>query len=153
MSSLIKDITPEELAELQATIQSPENVERLHKTFPEAMQPCMTIHPDCPDGNVDLWDECRAHPEFTDVRVLEGKPYGPLYRIDPKRYDDAKASQPEPGEKPLHESGFTPNFFGKVFRTRDGRLLFQSHSMAYARRFPDPQPDHPLKPLTEKVPS
>lgn len=137
--SLVTDISPEELAALQAEMQSPANVERLTKKFTEAFQPAFVPsykEPLAADSLTDLMDrptEIYGHcwsglgefPDGTEVVELPYEGSGFLmckvYHRDPKRHEKAKTSQPSPGERPTPVSNDN-----MILRMDDGSLVNQT---------------------------
>ncbi len=125
--SLITDLSPKELADLQAEMLDPANVKRLAGTLPDAVKPATVLHP--LQGNQDTelfgmgWSSVGVSPPGTRiVPVVNPNPKGfqlvKVYHSDPDRYEKAKASQPEPGEKPIELSDDN-----MILRMGDGTLV------------------------------
>ena len=140
MSALVTYISPEELADLQAAMNSPVNVDVLHKEFPEAVKPANYLDPKTGKGT----DVCTRGlstmgewPPGTRRVPVEGGGER-VYHQDPDRYEKAKASQPEPGEKP-QDVGLKP--FGRILRMEDGSMVLHTSGCCPThdryRRLPD----------------
>lgn len=147
--SLVTDITEEELAALQAEMQSPLHVERLTKKFTEAVQPaclvnlakqrCCSKHDPASETEITVpsdglhptrqerytvthWNaEVFSTPGVFEVQVDEGGRIGPIYNRDPNRYAEAHKAQPPPGERPVPLSDSD-----MILRMGDGSLVHQT---------------------------
>ena len=136
--SLVTDLSAGELQALQAEMQDPRNVERLHKKFPEAFKHAIstrTLPANISDEDLteafDLgWVQAYGGgpPGTTIVEVLDhpsGRPMYKVYHRDPERHEKAKSSQPEPGEKPSSPS------FPNLFRLKDGTLVLREGNLTH----------------------
>jgi len=117
--SLVTDFSPEDLAKLQAD-QAPILVP-LPKNLNEAAASCFRVDPDkehrTNEPPMEIHESRASAPEF-EVRCREGEDFGPVYNVDPDRFEKAKECQPESGEKPIKMS---PS--NMILRMDDGTLV------------------------------
>lgn len=122
--SLVTHLTAEEVQELQEEMQSPANVERLHKEFSEAFRPAEFIDPET-GKTTTVWcgflSTMGEWPEGTERIPVEGG--YKVYHRDPTRHEKAKASQPTPGERPYPEPS---PLLGTILRLGDGRMVLRT---------------------------
>jgi hypothetical protein len=118
--SLVTDLTEDEVAALQVEMQSPANVERLHREFHEASPPCFYAHSRMKGESEPwayLWDPCFSGDGY-EVVVPEGGVVGSIYNRDSTRMDRAKSAQPPAGERPIELSPRET-----IFRADDGSMI------------------------------
>jgi len=161
MSSLVTNLSPEELRQLQVEMADPANVEKLHKELPEAVAPAFLVRSgalgslplritESPEGFTGLGE----HPPGTRV-TCEGN-VTRIYHQDPDRYEKAKEKQPEPGEKRTRSCSYPWGEVGwhgtLILRMDDGRLVLQTQGCCEQQHLllHDPneasRPDSPIPP-------
>ena len=141
MSTLVTGLTAAEVLELQASMQDPAMVEQRQRKFTEAVQPARVLDLgkrlpdaahllDCPTELYGMgWAHSGEFPAGTQIEVVPSTGLFKeckVYHRDPARYDQAKAAQPEPGERPSPVGPTSVGSRSVIMRQADGGLVLQT---------------------------